>query len=76
MRSKAALKHETSDPMLRCQALGGLGTVYFAVRQFKNSVRYHSLEVDAVAACTGFDNAFALARALDNLGLVRETPFL
>jgi hypothetical protein len=43
---KMALEDEPPDPdpMLRCQALGGLGTVYFAMRQYNDSVRYHALE--------------------------------
>ena len=48
-----ALQHDFADPMLRCQALGGLGTVYFEMRQYKNSVRYHALEVEAVSSCNG-----------------------
>ena len=66
---QSALKCESKDTMLRCQVLSGLGTMYFAMRQFPSSAKYHALEVKAVEACPDFNNKFALCRALDNLGL-------
>ena len=63
-----ALKLSGGNSRLKAQIFGGLGTVYFSMRQFGNAVKHHDNEVAALDAA-GITGQFAKSRALDNLGL-------